>query len=78
MTQLNDLGMNALPLRKISKVRYRLENEWESVVIWSNRVSIHVGVYRYRVVRTLGVRKSSDKGVANESLELGVEKMGRI
>jgi len=65
-----------LALFKITEVRQGLEEEREGVVIRSNRVSVHVGVYRKRSVRDVGVREGSDESVANEnmgSVELGEE-----
>lgn len=61
---------------KITEVRQGLEEEREGVVIRSNRVFVHVGVYRKRSVRDVGVREGSDESVANEnmgSVELGEE-----
>lgn len=61
---------------KITEVRQGLEEEREGVVIRRNRVSVHVGVYRKRSVRDVGVREGSDESVANEnmgSVELGKE-----
>ena len=52
---------------KIAEVRQGLEEEREGVVIRNNRVSFHVGVYRKRGVRDVGMREGSDQSVANEN-----------
>lgn len=53
---------------KITEVRQGLEEEREGVVIRSNRVSLHAGVYRKRGVRDVGVREGSDQSVENENM----------
>ena len=62
------MGMNCLPLFKLHKVRRRLKHEREGVVIRQNIISKHVGVYRIRNVRDLGVREGFNKRVASEDM----------
>lgn len=71
MTQLYDVAMYALALFKLTEVGQGLEEEREGVIVRNNRLSVHAGVNKERVVRDARVSKGSNESVANENMGSG-------